>query len=169
MSRRQFSTYDSQIRQAILEHGWSIQMVGAGLCVEPGCDGAPSDLLDPEPPFAYTIGLTRFQGHPEIITFGLCVDHLGDTLNVLGEAVRVGIDVTSPAFLDELFQPGTTRMITVEDSSRHLLGANRFYRAAGQPPVPALQLVWADGEGLFPWNFGFAEDGWPQPMLGKAA
>ncbi|MGH3488458.1 MAG: DUF4262 domain-containing protein [Actinopolymorphaceae bacterium] len=126
-------------------------------------------MLDAEPPFAYTIGLTRFQGHPEIITFGLCVDHLGDTLNVLGEAVRVGIDVRSPAFLDELFQPDTTRMITVEDSSRHLLGANRVYRAAGQPPVPALQLIWADGEGLFPWNFGFAEGGWPQPLLGKAA
>ncbi|MGH3491186.1 MAG: DUF4262 domain-containing protein [Actinopolymorphaceae bacterium] len=126
-------------------------------------------MRDPEPPFAYTIGLTRFQGHPEIITFALCVDHLGDTLNVLGEAVRVGIDVRSPAFLDELFQPGTARMITVEDSSRYLRGANRFYRAAGQPPVPALQLVWADGEGLFPWNFGFAEGGWPQPLLGQAA
>ncbi|MGH3488459.1 MAG: hypothetical protein ACRDP8_11195 [Actinopolymorphaceae bacterium] len=47
MSRRQFSTYDSQIRQVILEHGWSIQMVGTGPCVEPGCDGAPSTCSMP--------------------------------------------------------------------------------------------------------------------------
>jgi hypothetical protein len=169
MSRRQFSTYDSQIRHQILEHGWSIQMVGMGICVEPGCGDSASDLHDPEPPYAYTVGLTRFDGHPEIITFGLCMEHLGETLNVLGEAVRAGIDVTDPGFLDELFQPGTARMITVEDSSGHLLVANRFYRVPGHGPVPALQLVWADGQGLFPWDFGFAEGGWPQPLLGVAA
>jgi hypothetical protein len=55
-------------------------------------------------------------------------------------------------------------MIEVADSSQHLLGANRMYRAAGGPPIPALQLVWADDAGRFPWDDAYISDG--QPLLG---
>ena len=33
-------------------------------------------------------------------------------------------------------------MLEFPDSSTHLLDANHFYRKAGGPPVPALQVLW---------------------------
>lgn len=158
-------SYFGQIRDTITRRGWYIQLVGVGECDEPGCDGG----YDPwEPGFAYTVGLTRYHDHPEVITFGLCAEHLGTALDRVGEAVRDGRDVTDRAVLDELFGAGATRMLTVANSSTHLYAANAMYRAEGAPPLPALQLVWSDDAGRFPWQPGFAHDTAMHPLLGNA-
>ena len=138
-------------RSAILEHGWYVQLVGMGVCAEPGCDGG-QDVPAREPPYAYTVGLTRYRDHPEVITFGSCMDCGSRALNLVGTAVHEGRDVTDPEVLDSLFGPGSARMVDVADSSTHLLVANGMYRAAGRPPIPALRLLTAGEDSSFPWS-----------------
>jgi len=41
-------------------------------------------------PFAYTIGLTRFHGHPELLVTGLDESSTGSILNQLGSEVKSG-------------------------------------------------------------------------------
>jgi Domain of unknown function (DUF4262) len=161
------TTFYNRARNAILEYGWYIQFVGMGVCAEPGCDGGRDDPVT-EPPFAYTVGLTRYDDHPEVIIFGSCMDCSGRALNQVGEAVRDHRDVTDPEVLDDLFGPGLVRMIEVADSSTHLLVANGMYRAAGCPPIPALQLVTATEDGRFPWDADYPLDRSGQPLLGRA-
>lgn len=40
------------------------------------------------------------------------------------------------------------QLLPFPDSSTHLIYANEFYRKAGRPPVPALQLLWPHREPL---------------------
>ena len=155
-------SYRSLVRDVILERGWCIQIVTH----DQGHDAESSVGQGRELPFAYTIGLTRYHGHPEIITFNLCLEHFLLALNLLGEAVVQGHDVTRQEVLDRLFGERCTRMLRVADSSRHLVMANAMYRAAGADPIPALQLVWPDRQGRFPGQPGYSG---AQPMLGEAA
>lgn len=155
-------SYRSLVRDAILERGWCIQIV-AGQGHDASCHHVDQGY---RPPFAYTIGLTRYHDHPEIITFNLCTDHFLLTLNLLGEAVVRGEDVTRQEVLDRLFGEQRTRMLRVADSSAHLVVANAMYRVAGAAPIPALQLVWPDDQGRFPWQPGYTG---VQPVLGEAA
>lgn len=158
-------SFYSQARNAILEHGWYVQFVGMGVCADPSCDGGRDDPVS-EPPFAYTVGLTRYRDHPEVVMFGSCMDCSGRALNLVGAAVRDGRDVTDPEVLDELFGPGVARMLQVADSSTHLQVANGMYRASGAPPIPAFQLVTAD-EGRFPWESDYPRERSRQPLLGR--
>lgn len=165
-ARSFYSSFYNKMRDVIIDQGWYIQVVGTGECDEPDCDGG----YDPyEPAFGYTVGLTRYRGHPEVITFGLSDADFRDTLTLLAETVRAGREITDQAVLDELFGVGRTRMLAVANSSTHLCGANAMYRAPGAPPLPALQLVWSDDAGRFPWQAGFAHDTAMHPLLGNAA
>src|SRR3954469_19204156 len=63
----------SRIQESIDAHGWHVAIV-------------PED--DEGPGFAYSIGLYRTLGHPEVIIFGLAVDHLHRAVNDVGAEVR---------------------------------------------------------------------------------
>jgi hypothetical protein len=119
-----------------------------------------------EPAYAYSVGLHSTFAHPEVIVFGLDLDVLHRIVNTIGEAVKTG----------ERFEVG-------DADDRVLEGYRCAFRevaAAAESAymgilisycgheVPALQCIWPDREGRFPWQVGVdAEFRERQPMLSE--
>jgi hypothetical protein len=121
------------------------------------------------PPYAYTIGLYRNHGHPEILTLGLDGDASASLLSALAAESAAG-----RRFVEgEMYQssPGATeygfRPVAREAYGSFLGLAGKFYGTAG---FPVLQCVWPDPEGKYPWQSGFSPMlQWKQPLLQDAA
>ena len=115
-------------------------------------------------PFAYTVGLTRFHGHPELLVTGLDEVSTAALLNPLGLEVKSG----------HRFYPGdlTTRddgrllQFARVNNPRRLLHAQDMY-ASRAGLVPALQVVYSTAEGRWPWQRGWPGGRRTQPLFGK--
>jgi len=135
-------------RRAVWERGWALASV-AGTAQWVG--------------FSYTIGMTRHHGHPELLASGLVPAEAMGLLTDLAEEVRAGHrfaagEVLSPDGAHRL------QLVRVADPGR-LAHAQAIY-AGPAGPVPALQVVWSDQAGRWPW-----QPGWPgrvsdQPLFG---
>ncbi|MDQ3611527.1 MAG: DUF4262 domain-containing protein [Actinomycetota bacterium] len=111
---------------------------------------------------SYTVGLTE-HGLPELVVTGqraetatrlvrLWAGYLLDENVVLaGEVLRSG--------------PWLMEAVPVTRPRQHLLVADRFYGDR----LRALQLVWADGRGRWPWEPGHRARSAGQPVLGDRA
>ncbi len=101
----------------------------------------------------YTVGLTRLHGHPELLFTG---NHVEVAQRVLS---TIAADVCSGARLadgDTVGGPDggsapACLLMRVANPER-LAMAQAVYRLPGFPPVPALQVVWADEGGRWPWE-----------------
>ena len=96
---------------------------------------------------SYTVGLTRFYGHPELIVSGRDFPTAFHVLDTLAAGVRDG----QPLAAGQLLRPGGVEslLVPVADPSRLAL-AQAVYGAF--IPVAALQVVWADEGGRWPWQ-----------------
>lgn len=130
-----------QVVENIREYGTHVTGVGAG---------------DGEPTFAYTTGLSAHDGHPEFVIYGLDMRIAQKLLNDLSATVLDGTERYGHGdWVDRLVANGiAVRLITVTDSSTDLTVANALFREDGAPPVPALQVVFPDKGGLWPWQAG---------------
>ena len=118
--------YWGWVRGQVLRYGWFLQAVeGAG---------------ERTPPFAYTIGLSRWD-HPEVIVFGMHPGCDHEAVSPVAEAVMAGRRFDEGDDLSDLYEfAEPVELLWFPDSSTHLHLANDMYRGAGKPPVPALQL-----------------------------
>jgi hypothetical protein len=117
-----------------------------------------------EPSSAYTVGLAARE-HPEVIVMGLPPATGQQLLNDLVRPVLGGVQVFEPGdVVHDLIAGFPACLIEVLDSREHLKVANRIYGSGG--PVAALQLVFPDREGLWPWDEGSGVGG--LPLLGPA-
>lgn len=150
---------DSNLKHHIAEHGWAIQYVG-GKCTIPRC----TEEHDPfEIPYGYTIGLTRYHGHPEVAMVDAPIAVTATMLNRIGAQVRQGRRFAAGDAVP-MNPPYVGRLVEIGNSARNLGYANRLYRNEGGPPIPALQLVWPDRDGLMPWHLRTNRQplwGWP--------
>jgi Domain of unknown function (DUF4262) len=121
------------VREGIARHGWMLQAV---FPVEAG-DG---------PPFVYTAGLAAL-GHPELVVYGLPHDTGGVILNELGRRVRAGRRLVHGERLDDVVEGFQVEVLAVADN-QPLGVARRLYG----PGVRALQIVYPDAEGRWPWE-----------------
>lgn len=107
--------------------------------------------------YAFSVGLFRTFDHPEVAVFGLAPDALRSALLRVGERVRGG----------DRFEPGDVAEGIVEGRTvafrrivpRHyapFLGHAVWYHGGAR--FPALQGVWADGAGHFPWDRWFPRE-----------
>jgi hypothetical protein len=140
----------SRIQENIDAYGWHVVIV-------------PED--DEGPGFAYSIGLYRSLGHPEVIIFGLEVDTLHRAVNNVGAEVCQGRRFGEGDTSVEIFEgcPVAFRAVSAEHYEEYLGQAVRYY---GGKEFPALQCFWPDREGRFPWQVGYSygpEE--PQPQL----
>lgn len=145
---------DALMRDTVRRHGWAVQAVyGEGCWGSASCScGQPRGVL---PPFAYTIGLYGF-GHPELLIYGLDECDASAVLNELGERVRRG-GTLSPGELQTLDGwSHRVHLVPFRDDGDVpvLISAQRFYDSSRHEPVPALQCVWDDAHGRFPWDPG---------------
>lgn len=120
------------LRHRILEEGWAWMHVEG--------DGPRN------PAFAYTVGLWRYE-HPELVVFGEHCECNGRLLNTVAAAVAAGRRLAEGHCVDDLFGPDAgSLLLEFPDSSTHLKLANGMYRAAGAPPLQALQIVFCGPE-----------------------
>lgn len=128
------------------EPGWMVMAVGPG---------------DDKPGFAYTVGLIHYD-HPEVIVFGLPPTTAHSILGDVAERVKAGEMLLPNSTWEDFTANGLpAKFIVAKTDDLNLCG--RYFEE-----FTALQLVWPDKEGRFPW-----EPGWDkkfdahQSLLGK--
>jgi hypothetical protein len=136
--------YFDHLRDEIAAHGWVVQYVD-------------HDRM----PFAYTIGLHN-RGLPELIVSGLAAPRAQWLLNTFAKRMRAG---RRPVPGNQVWLPAGTRVefVDVARPNVHLVMAVGIEG----PAISAIQLVWADGRGRWPWAPGFNDGRQPQAVLGE--
>lgn len=103
---------------------------------------------------AFTVGLFRSFDHPEVVLFGLGAELREAALDRVGARVRSGERFEDGGVAAGILPDRAVTFRTV--SRRHYLAylgyAGWFH---GGPRFPALQAIWPDGEGRFPWERWF--------------
>ena len=107
------------------------------------------------PSFSYTIGLNQLHGHPELMVTELPVNNAHNILHSAFDRVAEGERFTH---LDRAFRvvslalPACFLRLTPEVRDQLLTLASWVNN---RDEFDALQCVWPDAAGLFPWDTGF--------------
>jgi hypothetical protein len=134
-----------EFRAMVDRHGWAVQFV----------DG---DVENPA--FGYTVGLTDF-GHHEILVTGRTMRQTYDILQELALMVVAHHHVLEAGMVLELHSRPVC-LLPMDRPADVLLTADAFYGRR----LRALQAVWADDGGRFPWQQS-PPDVLTQPMYGN--
>jgi Domain of unknown function (DUF4262) len=118
---------------------------------------------DDRGPFAYTVGLTC-HGLPELLVTGVSPRGALDLLNPAVESALSG-EVSPPGARVALAGGAVVEIVEVEQPDAHLKGAFGIFG----DEIKALQLVWADERGRWPWAPDFDDGRGTQPVLGARA
>lgn len=126
-------------------HGWAVQYV----------ERSRSTAA-----FAYTVGLTSFE-LPELVVTGLTAPRSANLLN--GAAAHLmHADPPLPGELFELDDAPLLEVVELAEPAEHLRCAVELCG----PRITALQMVWCDDRGRWPWDRGFRSGRGGQPVLG---
>ena len=106
------------------------------------------------PGWAYSSGLWRAFGHPEVAIFGLPHDRWG-LVNVVADLVSAGVRLPPGAELDDVLVGSRVAVRRIDPSWRS--------RLFGPGAPECVQIVWPDADGGFPWDPG--GDGLRLPRL----
>ena len=115
------------------------------------------------PPYSYTVGLTN-HGNPELVVTGLPRQRAADLLNDVA-AHLVHADAPSAGERVPLTVGPLIEIVPVAEPSAHLDIAAELCG----PGLRAIQLVYADDRGHWPWDRGFRGGRGGQPVLGPRA
>lgn len=138
-------------RSLIEEGGWSHVMVVGDVT---------------RPPFVYTVGLTRLEGHPEVVVSGPDLDTACGVLHSAAEAVVEGERFAAGREVD---LDGVPLRVVAVRRPAHLVVAQDIYATPGHAGlVPALQLVWPDDAGRWPWEVPWREARTTQEVFGSS-
>jgi hypothetical protein len=135
--------YYDVLHAKIRKNGWAVQYV-------------ESDRR----PFAYTIGLHDWDV-PELLMTGVSPQRALRLLDMVARRFVSG-DVLAPGQQISLPAGPLIEAVEVDHPDAHMGWAVAF----GGPEIRALQLVWADGRGRWPWSAEFADGRATQPVLG---
>ena len=138
--------YFDEVRETIRTCGWMVQYV-------------ESDRT----PYAYTIGLHDWE-LPELLITAVSPQRATRLLNAVARDALAGKDVPPGSQIKVPAGP----LIEIVEMSRPDAHLN-FAVAFGGPEIRALQLVWADGRGRWPWSAAFCDGRRKQPVLGVRA
>lgn len=117
------------------------------------------------PKFAYSVGLCRSFNQPEVIVFGLDAELSGWIINELARRIRAGERCEIGKEYEGLLESYNCVFRDVpRDCYPDYFGyAMHFHQTAD---FPALQLVWPDKAGKWPWDIEFEPSWiWQQPLL----
>jgi len=108
---------------------------------------------DQGPDFAYSVGMFRTLGHPEILMFGMPLDLMHRLINDVGDHVRAGARYTAGQVSDAFLEgyDVTFRAVPTFQYEGHLGWANWLY---GGTDYPVLQMVYPDRDHRWPWADG---------------
>lgn len=129
--------YERNILKHIDEHGCSVTSV--------------FDPDEQEPPFTYSIGIAKSSGAPELIIVGLGSRLSLWMVNEYNRRCQAG----------ERFQPGVLYLGFLEGFAVQFGAVTREHRAEymrsacwlhGGPDFEAMQLIWPNTSGVWPWE-----------------
>jgi hypothetical protein len=138
--------YLDEVRAKILRTGWAVQYVES-----------------PRMPFAYTIGLSDYDV-PELLMTNVSPQRAARLLNGSAEHILRGAELTAGQQFTLCGGP-MLEVVEVDHPDAHMNCAIALYGN----DVRALQLVWADGRGRWPWAPDFCDRESRQPVLGVRA
>lgn len=113
------------------------------------------------PPYAYTLGLTHC-GLPELVVTGMALPQAAALLNRAAAHV-VHAEPPAPGERIALIGGPSVEIVELAHPDAHLDTAVALFG----PELRALQLVWADDRGHWPWERGFRGRRGGQPVLGQ--
>lgn len=149
--------HDKEAKQAILD---DIEKYGCHLALIEADNYLPG--------FAYSIGLFKRFGHPEIICFGLKTEVLGALLNTASDLIKKGEKFTTNKLYSGFLEGYQIQFLEVDkEHYQNYVGyGGWFYDQTFD--FPLLQLVWPDKQHHFPWESDFNPD-WKfkQPLLDR--
>lgn len=141
---------EEDIKRIVEEYGWFVGAFEANTAT---------------PAFAYTIGLWKNFRHPEIISFGLSTELLHSIINEAGNMVKEGKGLALDKDNHEILDNFPVQFKTVHpDNIPDYFGYGRWYY--DYEDFPAIQLIWPDKSGKYPWEEDFNADlKFNQPLL----
>lgn len=145
---------EREFLEIIERHGWHVMLVGGD---EEG------------PGFAYSTGIYRLTGKPELIVFGLPREVAHFVVNEYASRAKAGDAPDAGDLCDDFLEGHPVTFIAVDTADRdrkYTTWTSWFY---DREPFPVLQLVYPDSRsGAFPWQPGYREE-WRnlQPLLGS--
>lgn len=152
----EYAAHDAAAEKKIIS---DVEKYGFHVAIIPG-DGY-------SPAFAYTIGLFKTYGYPELICFGLHQDLLHSVLwsgkELLDKQPLPDLSVGYPDFIGDY----DVRLLTVDKAwYKYYFGYGIWFNQSQD--FPALQIVWPDKKALFPWEEDF-NPAWKagQPLLDR--
>lgn len=107
---------------------------------------------------AYTVGLFEQFGHPELLVFGLTVSTMQAMLTGMAEAIkRTGARFKAGESYAQVLEKHEIllRAIPAHEAEKRMRVAPTYY---GRRHFEALQIVWPDETGRYPWDPGFARE-----------
>lgn len=138
--------YQDHMRQLIAIYGWVVQ-------------GVERDGI--HPPWAYTVGLTRYR-RPELVVTGMSLTRATEVLN--GVATHLlHAEAPAPGTQATLVDGPLVEIVKVATPWAHLNLAVEFYGRR----IRGLQLVHADKRGRWPWDRDYQGVRGGQPVLGR--
>ena len=142
-TRRDYLTH---LRSIVAEVGWAVQIV-------------EGDRI--RSPYGYTVGLAAL-GRPELVVTGMAAYRAAKLLNDVAAHV-LHSTVPRPGEQVPLIGGPLIEFAEVERPAVHLPVACEFYG----PGIRALQVVYADDRGHWPWDMGYRGGRGGQPVLGN--
>jgi hypothetical protein len=138
--------YLDVLQAKMLQRGWTVQYVESVRV-----------------PFAYTVGLTRYE-LPELLVTGVPPR---PALRLLNSVAQMAVDGEPPEPGARITLPSgpVLEVVEVEHPDAHMYSALAFFDSE----VRALQLVWTDRRGRLPWAANFNDGRGGQPVLGVRA
>jgi hypothetical protein len=126
--------YLDHIRDLARQFGWAVQAISR--------DGL-------HPPWAYTVGLTDF-GRPELVVTGMSPRRARELLNDVASYVVHADAALQPGEQIPLIGGPAIEVVELTETTARLVTAIDIYG----PGIRALQLVYADDRGHWPWEVG---------------
>ena len=107
------------------------------------------------PVYSFSVGLYFTLQHPEVVVMGLPHKVAQETINHVGLLIKSGSRFVADQRYDNILDGFDVvfRPVSLKRYRDYLGYGIWFYRSLPQP-FPALQLVWPDKAGLFPWECG---------------
>lgn len=146
-------TEDQEIAHAVVKQGWQA-----------------IDIYDTDPPFMYTVGLSKTYEHPEAITFGMQSSTSHRLLSDFVQGLRKGLRFDRTGVSNDKVFASTVGFRVVHESQHPLyLGYAMGFCRISNIPLQAMQVFWPDSQGRFPFDANCEEECYRlQPRLDVA-
>lgn len=130
--------HDRKLLSDVARYGWHVPHIFAD---ESG------------PGYSFSVGFYLKFGHPEILVMGLSQPVATQFINLIGGHLSTGRVFRPRERTNDLAQGFECSFIPIAiEHYQYYLGYNIWFYRSLKQPFPALQLVWPDKQGRFPWE-----------------